>query len=221
MGYLLTFLEGIITFVSPCLLPMLPVYVSYFAGQQTQGGRHRALINAIGFVLGFTILFVGLGAFAGRLGSVLTEYRTSVNIICGTVIILFGLNFMEIIRLPFINTSRSMKVKHINMGFGPSFVFGVVFSISWTPCVSAFLGSALMLAAQTGSGVQGFLMLLSFSMGLGIPFIACAVLIGRLKNAFDFIKRNYRVINFVSGSLLILLGVIMALGWIDYIFAWM
>jgi cytochrome c-type biogenesis protein len=199
---------------------MLPIYISYFAGQQTGQSKHKTLINAGGFVLGFSLLFVMLGALAGRLGGLLSEHQTIVNIACGIIMILFGLNFMEIIRLPFINTNRGMKVKHIGMGFWPSAVFGVVFSISWTPCVSAFLGSALMLAAQTGSGVKGILMLLSFSMGLGIPFIACAVLINRLKTAFDFIKRNYRVINIVSGALLILLGIIMALGWIGYLYAW-
>jgi cytochrome c-type biogenesis protein len=218
MAYLLTFLEGIITFISPCLLPILPIYVSYFAGQQTS--KHKTLTNAIGFVLGFSLLFIALGAFAGRLGGLFAEHQTVVNIVCGIVMILFGLNFTEVIRLPFINTNRNMKVKHINMGFWSSVVFGIVFSISWTPCVSAFLGSALMLAAQTGSGLQGVLMLFSFSMGLGIPFIACAVLIDRLKAAFDFIKRNYRIINIVSGALLILLGIIIALGWIDYLYAY-
>jgi cytochrome c-type biogenesis protein len=199
---------------------MLPIYVSYFAGQQTEQNKHKTLTNAIGFVLGFSLLFIALGAFAGRLGGFFTEHQTVVNIVCGIVMVLFGLNFMEVIRLPFINIGRNINVKHINMGFWSSVVFGIVFSISWTPCVSAFLGSALMLAAQTGSSVQGILMLLSFSMGLGIPFIACAVLIDRLKAAFDFIKRNYRVINIVSGALLILLGIIIALGWLDYLYAY-
>jgi cytochrome c-type biogenesis protein len=208
MGYLMTFLEGFVTFISPCLLPMLPIYVSYFAGGQA--GKRETMINAAGFVLGFSLLFTALGAFAGRLGGLFAEYQAVVNIVCGAVVILFGLSFMEVVRLPFLNAGRNLKIRHT--GFSPSVVFGIVFSVSWTPCVGAFLGSALMLAAQTGSGIRGILLLFCFSMGLGIPFILCAVFIDRLKFAFGFIKRHMRVISRVSGALLILLGIIMALG---------
>lgn len=220
MAYLLSFLEGIITFISPCLLPMLPVYISYFAGQQIEKNKWKTLTNAIGFVSGFSLLFVGLGAFAGRLGSFLTAHQTVVNVVCGLIMILFGFNFIEIIRLPVISAGRGIKVNHINMGFFSSALFGIVFSISWTPCVSTFLGSALLLAAQSGSSLKGILMLLCFSMGLGVPFIASAVLIDQLKGAFDFIKRNYRVINIVSGALLIILGIIMATGMTGYLYVW-
>lgn len=219
LEYLLSFLEGIITFVSPCLLPMLPIYVFYFTGQDTEKGKYTAIKNATGFVIGFTILFVALGALAGRLGGFLQDYATVVNIVAGSIIIIFGLNFMEVIRLPlFSGTPRMGKFK-VGSGFFSSIVFGLVFSVSWTPCVGTFLGSALMLAAQSGEVLKGVLMLLCFSIGLGIPFIASAVLIDRLKSAFDFIKKHYKTINMISGVLLVILGVVVATGLIGYLYA--
>ena len=219
MQYLLSFLEGIITFISPCLLPMLPIYISYFAGQNTIDGKNKALKNALGFVLGFTLLFVALGAFAGALGSFLKEYQTVVNIVSGIIVILFGLNFMGVIRLPFINNVMQAGNKSNSTGFWPSVMFGIIFSVSWTPCIGTFLGSALMLAANTGETIQGIFMLLSFSLGLGIPFIVSAVLIERLKSTFDFIKRHYRAINIISGCLLVILGIVIATGMIGYLYA--
>jgi cytochrome c-type biogenesis protein len=212
MDYFITFLEGIVTFISPCLLPMLPVYVSYFAAQDDGSSKNSALINAIGFVMGFTIVFTILGAFAGTIGRFLREYRPLVNAVTGVIVILFGLNFIGVIKLPFINTIRQMKMDTAKTGFFSSILFGIVFSVGWTPCVGVFLGSAIMLAAYGGDSLKGVLMLLCYSLGLGIPFLASAVLIGRLKSAFDFIKKNYRIISFVSGGLLIITGILMATG---------
>lgn len=194
---------------------MLPIYISYFAGQ-TNDRKYEAVKNAMGFVLGFTMVFVSLGAFAGTFGFFLKEYHTAVNIAGGIIIILFGLNFMEMIKIPFINASRQLNRKTIRPGFFSSALFGIIFSIGWTPCVGAFLGSALMLAAQSGESLKGILMLLCFSMGLGIPFLVSAVLINRLKTTFDFIKRHYRIINILSGGLLVVVGILMATGYIGY-----
>ena len=215
MGYFISFLEGVITFISPCLLPMLPIYISYFAGQSTDK-KHGTLINALGFVLGFTVVFVMMGAFAGTLGALLREYATVINIVSGSIVILFGLNFLEVIRLPFLFGNRQLKLKSFNVGFFSCALFGIIFSIGWTPCVGAFLGSALLLAAQGGESGKGILMLLSFSLGLGLPFLVSAVLIKKLKTAFDFIKRNYRVINLVSGIFLVITGICMATGLMGY-----
>ena len=210
MQYLISFLEGIITFISPCLLPMLPIYISYFAG----GGERttaKTLKGAVGFVTGFTIVFVMLGALAGTVGSFLREYQTTVNIISGLIVIIFGLNFLGVFKLNiFKGNQRSVKTD--NMGFFSAMLFGIIFSVGWTPCVGAFLGSALMLASQQGHIAEGMLMLLSYSLGLGIPFILSAVLIDYLKSAFNWIKRNYKIINLISGSLLVIIGIMMATG---------
>ncbi len=210
MQYLISFLEGIITFISPCLLPMLPIYVSYFAG----GGERttkKTLANSLGFVLGFTVVFVAMGALAGTVGSFLVKYQTAVNIITGLVVIFFGLNFLGIFKL---NIFKGMNgnAKTNDLGFFSSILFGIIFSVGWTPCVGAFLGSALMLASQQGHVLTGILMLLAYSLGLGIPFIVSAMLIDKLKSAFNFIKKNYKVINIISGTLLIILGVLMMTG---------
>lgn len=216
MDYFISFLEGIITFISPCLLPMLPIYISYFTGQNNDNNRKSTFINALGFVAGFTIVFVLLGAFAGTLGGFFREYRNIVNIVSGIIVIIFGLNFIGIIKIPFLNTNRQFKMKSVNMGFLSAMLFGVIFSIGWTPCVGAFLGSALMLAASSGESLKGILMLLSYSLGLGVPFILSALLINRLKSTFDFIKRNYKVINIISGGLLIVVGILMITGLMGY-----
>ena len=210
MQYVISFLEGIITFISPCLLPMLPIYISYFAG----GGERstgKTLKGALGFVTGFTVVFVVMGALAGTVGSFLREYQTAVNILSGLIVIFFGLNFLGVFKLNlFRGSSRSVKTD--NMGFFSAMVFGVIFSIGWTPCVGAFLGSALMLASQQGHVVEGMLMLLVYSLGLGIPFVLSAALIDYLKNAFNWIKKNYQIINLVSGGFLVFVGILMATG---------
>ena len=210
MQYVISFLEGIITFISPCLLPMLPIYISYFAGGGERSTK-KTLTGAIGFVVGFTVVFTLMGALAGTVGSFLKEHQTAVNIISGIVVIFFGLNFLGVFKLNlFRGSDRSVDTS--NMGFFSAMLFGMIFSLGWTPCVGAFLGSALMLASQQGNVLVGTLMLLAYSLGLGVPFILSAVLIDKLKSAFDWIKRNYKVINIVSGSLLILIGILMAAG---------
>jgi len=210
MQYVIAFLEGVITFISPCLLPMLPIYISYFAGggERTAG---KTLKGALGFVAGFTVVFVMLGALAGTVGSFLREYQTAVNIVSGAIVIVFGLNFLGIFKLNLFRAGHR-SVNTDNMGFFSALLFGMVFSVGWTPCVGAFLGSALMLASQQAHIAEGMLMLLAYSLGLGIPFILSAVLIDYLKSAFNWIKKNYKVINTVSGSLLVVIGILMATG---------
>ena len=208
MQYLISFFEGILTFISPCLLPMLPVYISYFAGGQQNS--KKTLTNALGFILGFTLLFTAMGALAGTVGSFLSRYQTAVNILSGLIVVFFGLNFMGIIKLNLFRGSAGLQTG--NLGFFSSLVFGMVFSIGWTPCVGAFLGSALMLASQQGHVLEGTLMLLTYSLGLGSPFLLSAVLLDQLKGAFNFIKRHYTVINYICGGLLVLMGILMATG---------
>lgn len=215
MQFLILFLEGVITFISPCLLPMLPIYVSYFAagGEEDNQSIARTLKNAIGFVLGFTVVFVLLGALAGTLGALLGKYKTIVNIITGAVVVFFGLSFLGVFKLKLFRGFRfSLNSKP---GFLSSTVFGIVFSVGWTPCVGAFLGSALMIAANEGGALSGMLMLLVYSLGLGIPFIISALLIDKLRGTFNSIKKHYREINAVSGILLVILGILMATGLFD------
>lgn len=201
---------------------MLPVYISYFAGDAglNDSGhgnpKYTVLLHAAGFVLGFTAVFTLLGAAAGTFGVFLKQYHTAFNIIGGLLLILFGLNYMEAVKIGFLN-----RIVRLNAGslFSPrrlkfirSILFGFIFAIGWTPCIGAFLGSALLLAANSHETVKGIFMLLVFSIGLGIPFIISAVLIDRLKESFSMIKRHYKIINFISGLLLIIVGIFMMTG---------
>lgn len=209
MTYVLVFLEGIITFVSPCLLPMLPIYVGYFIGGEAQPTRRRVLSRAFGFVLGFTLLFVLMGAFAGTIGRFFVRYSTAVNLVGGSIIVALGLIYLGVLNFPLF---RGVSGKWRGGGFWTSVLMGMVFSVGWTPCVGAFLGSALVLASQTGGVVTGALMLLLYSLGLGIPFILGAVLLEQLKTIFDWLKRHSQTVNRVAGGLLILLGLLMISG---------
>lgn len=215
MEYLLSFLEGMITFISPCLLPMLPIYISYFAGGDTGNvkfHRRKTLGNAVGFVLGFTIIFLLLGAAAGAFGRFVKQYETAFNLFAGMILILFGLNFMGVIRIGFLNRTLRPGLKISTFNFFTSLLLGFVFAIGWTPCVGAFLGSALMLAANSQEAAKGIGMLLLFSLGLGIPFVISALLIDGLKQTFNAIKRHYRAVSIVSGLLLIVTGALMMFG---------
>ena len=192
---------------------MLPVYLSYFAGGEAERDTKKTVQSALGFILGFTVVFVTLGAFAGLLGGLLVRHETVVNIVAGSVVVLFGLNYLGVLNIIFLNKTRlgSTSPRKIS-GFFTAVIFGIVFSIGWTPCVGMFLASALMLASQQGSALQGILMLLCFSLGLGIPFLLSAVLLDKLKNTFDWIKKHYKAINIVSGLFLVAIGILMMTG---------
>ncbi|WP_454945909.1 cytochrome c biogenesis CcdA family protein [Cryptobacterium curtum] len=227
VNYLLTFLEGIVTFVSPCLLPLLPVYVAYFAGGLPEASGNAAASQlastsasriagskfkgALGFVAGFTVLFCALGAMAASLGGFFMQNRRALEVVCGLVIILFGFTYWGVIKTS-IFTGRGARPKTLSQGFGPSFLFGMAFAVSWTPCVGAFLGSALSLAVTTGDMLTGASLLACYSLGLGVPFILSALLIDRLEGAFTWVKAHYGIINKVCGALLVLVGALLVSG---------
>ena len=236
MEYVITFLEGIISFISPCMLPMIPLYLSYFAGmgdaedaegtEGTEGTeetgvnfsrsceagnrkKFRTFSGACAFVAGFTLVFCVLGVFAGTIGRFVLQYRQAVNLITGAIVCFFGLVCMDIVPLPFL---RGIQVKWQISGLFSAFLFGVIFSVSLTPCVGAFLGSALMLASASGGSIKGLALLFVYSMGLGLPFLVSAVLIGQLRESFAWIKRHYRAITLICGIFLIVVGIMMATG---------
>lgn len=214
MNYLITFLEGIISFISPCMLPLLPVYISYFAGKADKKGH--MLLRAVFFVLGFTFIFSLLGLFSGALGALLAEHQRAVNLITGLIVIVFGLSYLDVIKLPFFKGMEGGR--EIRSVFS-AFLFGIVYSVSLTPCVGAFLGSALMLASNSATAFTGFLLLAVYSLGLGLPFIISALLIDRLNSAFSFIKKHYRTINIICGVFLIVVGLLMAGGLLNNMLA--
>ena len=197
MEFVITFLEGFVSFISPCMLPLLPLYISYFAGGADK--KHKVFLRALSFVLGFTVVFSALGLFAGTIGALLREYKIVVNIIGGMLVVVFK----------GVQSGRTADTAV------SAFLFGVVYSVSLTPCIGAFLGSALALAGASGTAVKGVLLLVTYLLGLGVPFLLSALLIEKLNTAFSFIKKHYRVINIVCGSFLILIGILMACGLMD------
>ena len=206
MQYVITFLEGVMSFLSPCMLPLLPAYVSYFAGGMER--KRRTVLRALMFVLGFALVFCLLGLTAGSVGAALAHHRRVVDAVCGVLVVLFGLSYLDVIPLPFFKGVQRAGEEGL---FG-AFCFGMIYAVGLTPCVGAFLGSALMLAATVGGAAKGAALLLTYSLGLGIPFLLSAVLLDRLGGAIRWVKAHYKILNTVCGLLLILMGVLMATG---------
>lgn len=206
MMYLLLFLEGLASFISPCVLPMFPLYLSYLTAKDD----NKVVKNSIGFILGFTITFVILGLLSSTIGIYLTSYMDYIKIVFGLFIVLLGLNYMNLIKLPFINKESKIDFKFKNKNFFEALLFGLVFSITWTPCVGVFLGTALMQVMEKGDIILGMISLLIYSLGLAIPFIISAIFIKKLNN-FEFIKKHYNIIINISGIILIVFGFYMIL----------
>ena len=207
MELFIIFIEGIASFLSPCVLPMIPMYVSYFAGQDKD--FKRTIINSLGFVLGFTIIFVLLGVFASTLGKLITANSKYINIIFGIIVILFGLHYMRILNIRILNKSMGIKKNNDKLSFFSAIIFGMIFSVCWTPCVGVFLSSALMMSATSENILKGGIMLFIYSIGLGIPFILTSIFLERLKNTFNLIKKHYNIINKIAGIILIFSGIIL------------
>lgn len=207
MTYLITFLEGIMSFISPCMLPLLPVYLSYFAAGTESERKRTGRIFC--FVAGFTVSFIILGLLFSALGKLVSRHQTAVNVVCGILMIIFGLHYLEIIRLPFFQRNSTARPVY---NYLSAFVFGLIYPVNLTPCIGAFLGSALALAATTGSVLKGASLLFVYSLGMGLPFVLSAILVSRMDILFNKIKAHYNVINRVCGIFLIIVGILIACG---------
>jgi len=211
MVYLLTFLEGVLAFLSPCVVALLPAYVSYFAAGEA--GVRRAGKNAFGFFIGLATVFVAMGVLLGVLGARLPS--RPIEVLGGVMLVLFGLHFIGVFHLPAAGRAwgRPLSRERLSsLTFPWSIAFGAVFALCWTPCVGPLLGAALMKAAMAGSVLESGILLFLFAVGLGLPFFLSALFLDQLKGAFAVIRRHYAVISRVSGGLLILIGLSMVLG---------
>ena len=209
MEYFLTFLEGIASFISPCLLPMLPIYISYFSGSDSE--KNKALKNSIAFVLGFSLIFIILAILSNLMGIFLTQYLKYIKYVFGVLIIFLGLNYMEVFKLNLFSKFKRFKSDVKDMGIVKAFIFGIMFSISMTPCVGTFLSSALLLIANQDSLLKGTILIVLYCLGLGIPFIISSLLIDKLKNVFNVIKKNFKKVKIISGIILIIMGIYLIL----------
>lgn len=212
MVYFLLALEGFLTFISPCLLPMIPIYVAYLVGEQkdeqiSEAARRRHMLRqALSFVLGFTLVFIALSLFVSTIGRFVLINQFWINLFVGGWLILLGIDYL--LRSPIMNwMNQRLHLRRSYTHNGNSLLLGIVFAISWTPCVGTFLTSALAHSATASHPLEGALMLLAYSVGLGIPFILTAVLLDSFQSTFDWLKRNSRSIQIVGGLLLIMMGI--------------
>ena len=215
MAYFTAFLEGIISFISPCILPILPLYFSYLAGGVAQKDERQGMLlkNSIAFVIGFSLLFVSLGAASTTVGRYLSTHLDTLNRIGGVLVILFALNNLGFVLIPALNNNHKFQLKSLkNMNIPKSMLFGWVFAIGWTPCVGPLLGSALMMAANAELVHKGMITLFCYAMGLAIPFLFSALLLDQLEGVFNAIKKHSKIITIISGLFLLVFGVALTLG---------
>lgn len=211
MIYLVLVLEGILTFISPCILPLMPVYLAYFMGEDSadETSSKKMLTESLLFVAGFSVVFILMGLFIAQIGTFLVAHRQLINIVTGLIVLLFGIDML--LQNRFASMIRPLQLSS-GTNRSSSFVLGLTFAVSWTPCVGAFLASVYSLILNSGSYGQAALMLALYCVGLGIPFVLTAVLMGELKVVFSWLKRHHRTIQIASGAVLVALGVLMMTG---------
>lgn len=223
MGWLVAFGAGFLSFLSPCVLPLLPGYLSYVSGVSVdelaapRPRQRRALAGTSAlFVLGFTLVFMLLGTSSTLAGGWLAAYRKQLTIAAGVAMVLMGLLMLGLVRLPLLN--RELRFRPVARSLGPAgpLLLGMAFAFGWTPCIGPVLASILLFAGTAETTLRGTLLLLAYSAGLGIPFILSGLLFSRVTAALPWLRRRYRVVEIASGILLMAMGVLFLTGRITY-----
>ncbi|HEX6212437.1 MAG TPA: cytochrome c biogenesis protein CcdA [Methylomirabilota bacterium] len=217
---LAAFAAGVLSFISPCVLPLIPGYLSYISGltlDEMQGtgdpaaaaaARRRVLVASIFFVIGFSLVFVSLGAAASAIGQFLMERLRLLSKIAGLVVIVFGLHTMGVFRIGWLYSEKRVEVRRKPVGLLGATLVGIAFAFGWTPCIGPILSGILAIAAAQETVGQGVSLLAVYSMGLGVPFLLTALGVNRFFAAFARIRRHYHAIEIVSGLLLVVIGVL-------------
>jgi len=214
--YLGSFLGGALSFLSPCVLPLVPSYVSFITGisfEDFKSGdkaliRKLTTINSLSFIFGFSTVFILLGVFSSFVGRIFAMYYDVIRVVGGIIIILFGLYVMGILKIGFLSTEKRVHLKSKPRGYIGSFVVGLSFAGGWTPCIGPILGSILFLASTAGSAFYGFKLLLVYSAGLAIPFFITSLAINTFLSHYGGMQKYMRPILIISGLLLIAFGII-------------
>ncbi|UCH81458.1 MAG: sulfite exporter TauE/SafE family protein [Nitrospiraceae bacterium] len=217
IGYITAFLGGLLSFLSPCVLPLIPSYVSFITGISFEdfkkGDKARirklTIINSLAFVTGFSTVFVLLGVSSSYVGKFFAVYYDHIRIVGGIIIIVMGLYVMGVIKLDVLSAERRVHLDAKPRGHFGSFIVGLTFGAGWTPCIGPILGSILLIASTTGSAMEGFKLLVVYSAGLAIPFVTTALLINSFLSHFIAIQKYMRLIMIISGLLLIGFGIIL------------
>ncbi len=210
------FIGGLLAFISPCILPLVPVYISLMSSRAIYKSKHikisqrfYLLANSILFVLGFSLVFIALGSTATVIGRVLSEYLGIISRIGGVILIIFGLQYIGLFKIPFLNIEKRFSIpSSLKSGYLGSFIVGIIFSFGWIPCVGMILSGILLLASQLDTLVQGILLLSIFSLGLGLPFIIASIFISFFSGLLKRINRHMNAVSIISGAFLIILGII-------------
>lgn len=217
VGILVAFVAGLASFLSPCVLPLVPTYLSYLAGASlsdlaadglTTGLRRRVLVNSGAFVIGFSLIFMAFGAGASAVGSFLQQHADTVRRISSVLIIFMGLNLMGVIRLGFMQMERRIDAGRAGTP-GRSLLVGMAFSAGWSPCIGPILASILAMAGTSGGLARGILLLAVYSLGLAIPFMLAALSLGSFQTLFRRFRGCLGYVNVVSGSLMVAVGLLM------------
>jgi len=214
------FLAGILMFLAPCTLPIVPGYLAFIAG--AGASRRRVLLNALAFVLGFSLVFILLGTFAAALGAFLGPWRDALSRAAGVIIILFGLTMLGLVRVPALSSERRLSLPHMLALGRPesSFLIGALFALGWSPCVGPVLGSVLLLAAGSTTAAQGAALLAVFSLGLALPFLLTALALERAGRLFERWGRATQAFSVAGGVMLIVLGALMLAGEMGLLVSW-
>jgi cytochrome c-type biogenesis protein len=219
------FIAGVLMFLAPCTLPIVPGYLAFIAGNPTgseQSKRLRVLKNAIAFVLGFSVIFILLGTFAAGIGSLLGPWREAIGRIAGAIIVIFGLTMLGVIRIPVLSSEKRFAVPHfLTIGkVQSSLLIGALFALGWSPCIGPILGSILLFASGSETATQGAFLLGVFSLGLGLPFIATAFLLNEAGALIQRYTKFIGALSVIGGIVLILLGILMLMGNMGLLVEW-
>ena len=214
------FLAGVLMFLAPCTLPIVPGYLAFIAG--AGASRRRLLCNAFAFVIGFSIVFILLGLFAAFVGGVLGPWRSALARASGLIIILFGLTMLGVVRVSVLANEKRFHIPHFLALGRPesSLLIGVLFALGWSPCVGPILGTILLFASTSATALQGALLLGIFSLGLGLPFVATALLLDQASSLFARHSRLAHVLSIGGGVVLVGVGVLMLLGQMALLVSW-
>lgn len=228
VGILAAFAAGVVSFLSPCVLPLIPGYLSFITGYtpreltDASASRRAILVPSVLFVLGFTFVFVALGASASMLGSALLAYREWLVRASGVFVFLLGFFMLGVIKVPWLyGEARFDMGKAKSFGRAAALVTGMAFAFGWTPCVGPILGSILAMASTTGSVGSGVLLLLAYSLGLGVPFVLTGVFLGRLTGVLGWLNRHALVVNRIAGALLMAVGLLIMTGQLSRLAGWL
>lgn len=224
------FVAGVLMFLAPCTLPIVPGYLAFIAGVPERDvaktgfteAKRRVMRNAFFFCLGFSIVFIVLGLFAASIGALLGPWRSLVSRVAGAVIVVFGLTMLGVIRVPVLMTERRIRTPHFIVVGRPesAFLMGALFALGWTPCIGPILGTVLLFASSSATAAQGGLLLFVFSLGLAFPFMLTAFLIGSAGKWFAHMKGSIELLSKVAGGILVAFGLYMLFGYMDFFMAW-